>query len=55
MIAFTAEYEAGEIKIDQKEITDAGWYTRHNLPELPSRVSVARRLIDAWLSEKGSG
>lgn len=49
MIAFTAEYESGEIRIDEKEITDAGWYTRDNLPEMPSRVSVARKLIDAWL------
>lgn len=51
MIGFTAEYESGEIHIDDKEITDANWYTRDNLPELPMRVSVARKLIDDWLSK----
>lgn len=51
MIAFTAEYESGGIRIDEKEITDAHWYSRDNLPELPSSVSVARKLIDAWLSK----
>ncbi len=51
MIAFTAEYESGDIKIDEKEITDAHWYSRDNLPELPSSVSVARKLINAWLSK----
>jgi NAD+ diphosphatase len=49
MIAFTAEYESGEIKIDKKEITDAKWFTRDQLPEIPLPVSVARKLIDAWL------
>jgi NAD+ diphosphatase len=48
MIAFTAEYESGEICIDGKEITDANWYTKDKLPELPLKVSVARKLIDAW-------
>lgn len=51
MIAFTAEYGSGEIRIDEKEITDAGWYTRDNLPEIPSKASVARKLIDAWLQK----
>ena len=51
MIAFTAEYVSGEIRIDEKEITDAHWYSRDNLPEQPSRVSVARKLIDVWLSK----
>lgn len=51
MIAFTAEYVSGDIRIDDKEITDAHWYSRDNLPELPSSVSVARKLIDAWLSK----
>jgi NAD+ diphosphatase len=51
MIAFTAEYESGDIRIDDKEITDANWYSRDDLPELPLNVSVARKLINAWLSK----
>jgi len=49
MVAFTAEYESGEIRIDNKEITDADWYTADRLPGLPLKVSVARKLIDNWL------
>lgn len=51
MLAFTAEYESGEIKIDEKEIVDANWYTKNNLPSLPMKSSVARKLID-WFCTK---
>jgi len=51
MIAFTAEYAGGEIRIDENEITEAGWFGVDELPELPtSRISIARRLID-WFVE----
>ena len=46
MLGFTAEYAGGEIEIDQVEIEDAGWYSAANLPQLPPRLSIARRLID---------
>jgi len=45
MIAFTAEYESGVIKIDNKEILDAGWFTADNFPMLPTPHSIAHRLI----------
>ncbi len=46
MVGFTARYAAGEIAIDHKEIMDAAWFTADNLPELPGKVSIARKLID---------
>lgn len=46
MIAFTAEYAKGSIKIDDEEIMDAGWFAPHDLPPIPGRISIARRLID---------
>lgn len=46
MLGFTAEYAGGEIEIDQVEIEDAGWYSADNLPQLPPKLSIARRLID---------
>ena len=55
MLAFTAEYESGEIRVDGDEITDAGWYTADNLPGLPLKSSVARKLIDNWLDDVSSG
>lgn len=49
MIGFTAEYESGEIVCDPAEIADAGWYRREELPEIPPGISIARKLIDAWI------
>lgn len=46
MIAFTAEYAGGEIRIDPSEIMEAGWFTAHNLPRVPPQISIARHLID---------
>jgi NAD+ diphosphatase len=47
MIAFTAEYAGGEIRLDDPEIEDARWFAPEALPPLPSPVSIARHLIDA--------
>jgi NAD+ diphosphatase len=46
MLAFTAEYAGGEIRIDESEILRAGWFAPDDLPRIPSRLSVARKLID---------
>ena len=51
MIAFFAEHAGGEIVIDQKEIEDARWFDISGLPQLPAKISIARRLIDAALEE----
>lgn len=54
MVAFTAECSEGEIRIDQEEIVDAGWFTAESLPRIPDRISISRRLIDAFLEEVSS-
>ncbi len=54
MIAFTAEYAKGDIKIDGKEIVEAGWYAAHRLPDVPGQGSISGRLID-WFVRKNSG
>lgn len=46
MIGFVAEYAGGEIKIDGSELEEAGWFSKADLPKIPSRISIARRLID---------
>ncbi|MGH2559987.1 MAG: NAD(+) diphosphatase [Thermomicrobiales bacterium] len=53
MIGFMARYASGEILMDEREIADAGWFTPHNLPGLPGRISIARRLIDTYLAKHG--
>ncbi len=55
MVGFTAEYESGEIKIDPGEIGDARWFTPDNFPDLPHKITIARRLIEWFLDEKGNG
>jgi len=52
MIAFEAEYAAGEITIDNNEIVSAGWFSRDNLPQLPSPMSISRALIDRWAGRR---
>jgi len=51
MVAFTAEYVSGDLVLEEAEIEDAGWFTADNLPNLPSRISIARRLVDDFVSQ----
>lgn len=51
MIAFTADWQAGEIAIDPRELSDAKWFTADALPPVPPPISIARQLIDAWVEE----
>ena len=53
MIGFTATYAGGEIKIDDEEIETAGWYTADHLPPLPGKISIARKLIDWFITKHG--
>lgn len=46
MIGFNVAYESGEIIIDNHEIEDARWFSIDNLPALPYRASISRRLIE---------
>ena len=45
MLAFTAEYDSGEIRLQESEIAEAGWFTKDKLPQSPAPGSVAYRLI----------
>jgi NAD+ diphosphatase len=49
MLGFHAEHESGEIAVDGVEIEHAAWFRRDALPEIPSKGTVARRIIDVWL------
>ena len=49
MFGFTSDYNGGEILIDNDEIEDAAWFTKNNLPLLPSKKSIAGHLIDRFL------
>ena len=50
MLGFIAEYESGEIKVDGKEIIDAGWYDKNHLPKvLPDKITTAWCIINEIL------
>jgi len=51
MIAFVCEWIDGEIAPQAGEIEDAKWFKVLQLPKLPSRISIARRLIDSVCQE----
>jgi len=53
MIGFTATYAGGEISLDDMEIEDAGWFTVDHLPSIPSKISIARKLIDWFIARQG--
>lgn len=50
MIGFHARYAGGEVHVDGEEISEAAWFGPADLPQLPGRISIARRMIDAWLA-----
>ena len=51
MIGFHADYESGTLKLQDEELEAGAWFTKDHLPTIPEKLSIARRLIDAWLGE----
>lgn len=54
MIGFNARHRSGEIRVQDSEILDAGWFRPDQLPDLPGSFSLARRLIEAFLHPRPS-
>lgn len=52
MLGFNARWESGDIVCDPTEIVDAQWFHKDNLPNIPGKMSIARWLIDEWLSRQ---
>lgn len=52
MLGFSAEFLSGDISLDDDELTAADWFSPDNLPMIPPRGSIARSLIDDWLSKE---
>ena len=49
MVGFHADYVDGEIRLQEEELAAGAWFERNHLPEIPEKLSIARRLIDDWL------
>src|SRR5687768_7157372 len=54
MIAFVCDWVSGEIRPQAGEIEEANWFEVLQLPKLPSKISIARKLIDAVVDEMKS-
>lgn len=53
MLGFHAEYDSGDIKLQEEEIADAQWFSIDNLPAIPGKIAISRWLIDDFLSRNG--
>ena len=51
MVGFFADYASGEIVVDGEEIADARWFSARDLPPVPPKLSIARKLIDTWVGD----
>lgn len=45
MLGFVAHYKAGNIQIEERELVDAGWYSKDALPTLPADYTISYKLI----------
>ncbi|MDQ6833919.1 MAG: NAD(+) diphosphatase [Chloroflexota bacterium] len=53
MVGFTATYASGEICVDPREVAEAAWFRYDTLPRVPPGLSIARKLIDAFIEKHG--
>ncbi|MBE9059720.1 NAD(+) diphosphatase [cf. Phormidesmis sp. LEGE 11477] len=51
MVGFVAEYDSGTLVLEPDEIEAAEWFTKENLPPVPGKLSIARKLIDWFVSQ----
>lgn len=52
MVGFTAEYAGGTLTPCPIELEAAGWYTAENMPTIPGKSAISRRLIDDFLAKQ---
>ncbi|MGB2579380.1 NAD+ diphosphatase [Elusimicrobium simillimum] len=52
IIGFFADYAGGKLRVDTNELETADFFDINNLPPLPSKISLARKLVQTWLKEQ---
>lgn len=56
MLGFTADARSADIRLNDEELEDAGWFSLKELasgyPKLPPRLSISRHLIDSWVESQ---
>ena len=51
MLGFHAEYDSGEIVVQEEEIADARWFRYDDLPDIPGSMAISRWLIEDYLAK----
>lgn len=51
MVGFNADYVSGEVHLQRSELNKGAWFNKNNLPTIPEKLSIARKLLDNWLNE----
>lgn len=51
MLGFHADYDSGELVLQDDEISEADWFTADKLPQLPPKSAISRWLIDDFCAE----
>jgi len=52
IVAFFAQHAGGDLAVDGSEISQADWFDLDRLPLLPPKISIARRMIDAFVESR---
>ncbi|MCL9783835.1 NAD(+) diphosphatase [Vibrio sp. S4M6] len=53
MVAFLADYQSGDITPDHVELKKADWFSKHELPTLAPKGTIAREMIDSVMAGMG--
>jgi len=53
MLGYEAEYDSGDIVIDEQEIVDAQWWHIDDLPKYSKNFSISGYLVDNYLKKMG--
>ena len=51
MVGFNADYDGGDIHLQQSELSKGAWFTKDNLPTIPEPLSIARIILDDWINK----
>lgn len=49
MVGFNADYAGGDIHLQREELSRGAWFRKDNLPTIPEKLSIARKILDDWL------
>lgn len=52
MIGFTARYKSGDMRLADGELSAGGWFSRTNLPPLPTPPSLSHEIIYRWIKKE---